>query len=403
MVENQEGASPTASYIESVRDILFAGQAELSEADHIEVVRRSMGSELDGAQRRLVYDYARSNIREPNMLTNSLIFIAGKAVEGIEYSTHPYDNVVKSNKQRFKEARALLGQILSGSSNFEPQTLENGFRLLLSVEDTFKRRKNLAGYDAYSGIFGLENEEVWKKSKPAKQEFADIGLDLLNLIRERTTPETRTVGGFKDYLQQIEFAEKGPVSDRIIEAAIEIADETESNPVKSVLDLMIKTDDPAISQKILDKAYELTVNADREGGVYTTFEEQRSRLPFVRVKRIPVEHQRISPFESRLLVLTSVMGDGPYAMQQAINKKPDHVKRVVELHTPERQAELWQSYAKAVADFAFNNGSYRIDRITTVMDLVDQFGEVAPTTYAELARERVKQRLAKSAPSIKKY
>ena len=388
------------SYLESVRDILFGGQPEISDDDHFEVIRRSLDPKLKANHRALVYEYAQTHIQDPDRQAMALLFAAFKTIDGIEYRDRDNDEL-EDNKARFDESKSILEAVLAKADVLGVETIQMSYATLIKLEEALKERRTENNIYLYPAIFAKKGYQPSETELLARQELAAVAADYLDIIRAQSPEAQISLGGpnYTLYIDQVRFVGKaGEVSDSLIERAIELADKTHENAVSDMLGPVSATDNAAIKRAILDRALAITAASDRERPQLTRTEDQRfGRGIFKKIISVEVPYEDLSPFETRLNLLVGNMRQ-LRELERIVGFYPEHIRHVVSQHSPEEQAELWQRFARRIAGIAFTNGSYKIDEITSIMATVDRFGGIAPPEVADYARSTVRTRLAQATP-----
>lgn len=381
------------SYLEAVGEILFESPDDMTDADHFVVVQRGINTRLNTEHRALVYEYARASITDPELQAKALLLIAANGVNGIEAYDPCYGGnqqyMIDDNDARFAETRSVLKDITGGDLLSIQEVVIDSFNLILKLETEMSDSDRFFGLGSY------------KEKIEATQELVAMATSCLDAARIRLPEATSALGHplHKLYMGQLKHVPRSEVGDRIIETVLELVNESTDDAVTDSLRLVSQTKEDNTKRAILDRVIAITTASDRERQVRVRTEEKTSLFGLLKIGVTEIPEEQPSDFDVRLALLADEVIKRVGKLEEILELHPDYVKRVVELHDPERQEELWQQFVEQIAALAFTNGSYRISEISQIMGIVQRFGEVAPAEVTAHAKEQVRQRLALASPT----
>ncbi len=410
-------------YLDAVESILFEDRTDLTQHNYLDVVLKGIGPNIGLEEWKQLYDYAQENINDPGLKREALLEIAGTSITSINdvKSREPrfdswgkryasYKGVNQDNRWIFDQAKTVVQDTLTDIENADKEVVALTYGIVKELElalDPVRFPGDTRRYtDYYSRIFDREDTygRPGEEEKQARQELAAMSVSHLDVIIANF-PEVLADSDkecFEIYLDQLRFVPKSEVGDQIISTILEQIDEKTPDVIDLIFDLMSQAKEDDTKRIILDRALDITEKSSQEQHTTTQSVVVKHRR-FGPDKTEEIEVSLPSPQESNLSRLAQGYMTDRYTVLlnscdslEMMQFYPEYVKRLIELHSPDEQQELWEALSVNVAGAAFNNGSFSAKRITKLNDKVDLFASIAPQEVVSRTKDTVKQRLSQS-------
>lgn len=408
----ETGSKNTPNYLEEVSELLFNG-AEVDDLEYLSVVERGVNAGLDNEHRRLAYDYIDQHIKDSKTRAAAIQLVALAAVDGI----HGQDSnnrmwIKEEHDSRYTEVTETIEKILESKfPETDAQIAENNLLLVLKLQNklfSFDGQHDVLGSkkrEGYPNVFARKDYyKPTSKEAEAMIELTKLAVKSLDVLKTRH-PEVAArlpLPLRKLYFAEFEFVRSTDLADSIIYKSLDLykAEHDDVN-VADILALADGAKTPTAKRAALDKTLEVTAGANRNRQIAQKERIVKSRkrgwfgISREVTETVKIPEETRSVFDERLAALNEKIR---YAsdLSKMLKIYPDFVKKVIEMHTPEQQIELWQSYAKTIESLPFANGSYTISEVVRVREMVDRFGAIAPPDLIDQIRVNIKNRLASS-------